>query len=136
MVATSTSSRHARTPCGDSHTIRINYNPQFFSLWILVDPWTVQNKTIFVPSFILLTRISPTKPLSKSLYLPIHSLSNSFILRIYSKMFLRFTFSQTVKSSTRNSFSIFFGSSMLNSLRRLLYSSSRFLVRYADENYY
>ena len=36
-----------------------------FSLWILMDPWTLQNKAIFVPSFILLTRISPTKPLSK-----------------------------------------------------------------------
>ena len=26
MVATSTSSRHARTPCSDNHTIRISYN--------------------------------------------------------------------------------------------------------------
>ena len=65
MVATSTSSRHARTPCRDNYTIRISYNPQSFSLWILMDPWTLQNKAIFVPSFILLTRISPTKPLSK-----------------------------------------------------------------------
>ena len=39
--------------------------PTSFLLCILMDPWTLQNKTIFVPSFILLTRISPTKPLSK-----------------------------------------------------------------------
>ena len=48
-------------------------------------------------------------------------------------MFRRFTFSQTIKLSTCNSFSIFYGSSMLSSLTRLLYSSSRFLVRSADE---
>ena len=48
-------------------------------------------------------------------------------------MFPRFTFGQTVKSSTCNSFSILYGSSMLNSLTRLLYSSSRFLVRFADD---
>ena len=66
MVATSTSSRHARIPCGYNHTIRISCNPQSFLLWILMDPWTQQNKAVFVPSFILLTRISPTKPLSRS----------------------------------------------------------------------
>ena len=48
-------------------------------------------------------------------------------------MFPRFTFGQTVKLSTCNSFSIFYGSSMLNSLTRFLYSSSRFLVRSADD---
>ena len=34
-------------------------------LWIFTDPWILQNKAIFVPSFILLTRISSTKPLLK-----------------------------------------------------------------------
>ena len=47
-------------------------------------------------------------------------------------MFQKLTFCQAGKSSTRNS-SIFFGSSMLNSLRRLLYFSSRFLVIFADD---
>ena len=48
-------------------------------------------------------------------------------------MFPRFTFGQTVTSSTCNSFSIFFGSRMLNSLRCLLYSPLRFLVSYSDD---
>ena len=48
-------------------------------------------------------------------------------------MFPRFTSGQTLKLSTCNSFSIFYGSSMLNSLTRFLYSSSRFLVRSADD---
>ena len=47
-------------------------------------------------------------------------------------MFPRFTSGQTLKLSTCNSFSIFYGSSMLNSLTRFLYSSSRFLVRSVD----
>ena len=48
----------------------------------------------------------------------------------------RFTFDQTVNLSTRNYFSIFFGSSMLNYLRCFLYSSLRFLVRSADDKNY
>ena len=44
-------------------------------------------------------------------------------------MFPRFTSGQTLKLSTCNSFSIFYGSSMLNSLTRFLYSSSRFISR-------
>ena len=48
-------------------------------------------------------------------------------------MFPRFTSGQTPKLSTCNSFSIFYGSSMLNSLTRFLCSSLRFSVRSADD---
>ena len=48
-------------------------------------------------------------------------------------MFPRFTSGQTVKLSTCNSFSIFYGSSMLNSLTCFLYSASRLLVRSEDD---
>ena len=51
-----------------------------------MDPWTLQNNAVFVPSFILLTSISPIKPLSKempAIWLLILIFTNIFFVKFF-----------------------------------------------------
>ena len=87
-----------------------------------LDSWTLKNKAIFVLSFILLSRISQQNYYRNSCTLSF----SEYIEKCFRDLLL-------AKQSSRDSFSTFFGSSMLNSLRRLPYFSSRFLIRSADD---
>ena len=134
MVATSTSSCHARTPCSDNHIIRISHTS--FSLWILMDPWTLQNRAIFVPSFCLLE--SPWQKYYRNSW----KLSDPYIYQYI--LCQIFSFSEYIQKCFRHLllanklsrllviFFQYFSDQVCWIFRCLLYSSLRFLVRFAD----